>query len=144
MGERVTIGKSGTKKTTLRTSRLSARGQKSLRILHIIWLRNTPSSRLVVEFSLYKCRIPFVTSTNGLPETKLMVSVLPTLPPSKGVESLVDLLDEETEELVFSTEGEVSFELVEVTKPTAASKSVYVSMVTSLIFRLPLARSRKD
>ena len=67
--------------------------------LHIMWLRNTPSSRLVVEFSLYKCRIPLVTSTNGFPETKLIVSVFPLTLPSKGVESLVDLREEVTEEL---------------------------------------------
>ena len=41
--------------------------------LHSIWLRNTPSSRLVVSFSLYKCNIPLVTSTNGFPETKLII-----------------------------------------------------------------------
>ena len=64
-----------------------------------MWLRNTPSSRLVVEFSLYKCRIPLVTSTNGFPETKLIVSVFPLTLPSKGVESLVDLREEVTEEL---------------------------------------------
>ena len=64
-----------------------------------MWLRNTPSSRLVVEFSLYKCRIPLVTSTNGFPETKLIVSVFPPTLPSKGVESLVDLREEVTEEL---------------------------------------------
>ena len=69
--------------------------------LQIMWLRNTPSSRLVVEFSLYKCRIPLVTSTNGFPETKLILSVFPATLPSKGVESLVDLLEEVTEELMF-------------------------------------------
>ena len=40
-----------------------------------------------------------VTSTNGFPETKLIVSVFPLTLPSKGVESLVDLRDEVTEEL---------------------------------------------
>ena len=41
--------------------------------LQSIWLRNIPSSRLVVSFSLYKCNIPLVTSTNGFPETKLIM-----------------------------------------------------------------------
>ena len=86
-----------------------------------MWLRNTPSSRLVVEFSLYKCKMPFVTSTNGFPETKLIVSALP----SKGVESLVDLLEEVTDELFSSTDGEVSLELFDVAGPAPpASKSV--------------------
>ena len=59
-----------------------------------------------MEFSLYKWRIPLVTSTNGLPETKFIVSEA-VLVPSKGVESLVDRLDEEVAEL-FSIEGDVS------------------------------------
>ena len=49
-----------------------------------------------------------MTSTNGLPDTKLMVSAPPALP-SKGVESLVDLRDDDVTEL-FSTEGDVSLE----------------------------------
>ena len=59
-----------------------------------------------MEFSLYKWRIPLVTSTNGFPETKFIVSEA-VLVPSKGVESLVDRLDEEVAEL-FSIEGDVS------------------------------------
>ena len=47
-----------------------------------------------------------VTSTNGFPETKFIVSEA-VLVPSKGVESLVDRLDEEVAEL-FSIEGDVS------------------------------------
>ena len=48
-----------------------------------------------------------MTSTKGLPDTKLIVSAPPALP-SKGVESLVDLRDDVTE--LFSTDGDVSLE----------------------------------
>ena len=69
-----------------------------------IWLLITPSSRLVVWFSLYRWRIPLVTSTNGLPDEKLTVWVSP--PPEEaesapatdteaGVESFVDRLQDE-------------------------------------------------
>ena len=50
-----------------------------------------------------------MTSTNGFPETKLIVSEVAevVVAPSNGVLSLVDLLLEEVAEL-FSTEGDVS------------------------------------
>ena len=55
--------------------------------------------------------MPFVTSTKGLPDTKLIVSA-PAALPSKGVESLVDLRDDDVTEL-FSTDGDVSLEEAE-------------------------------
>ena len=76
-----------------------------------------------------------------------MLSALLLLPVvSNGVESLVDRLDDDVTDELCSTEGEVSLEdAAEVADAAVAvSKSVYVSMVTSLIFRFPLALSRKD
>ncbi len=72
----------------------------------------TPSSKLVVWFSLYKWRMPLVTSAAGFPDTKLIwsgASDSAALTPLAGVESLVERLEESLLEwLVLRESPEIS------------------------------------